>query len=134
MHHYWPNLGISVKSNNYISFFPISLLLIVSVTSLSFAQTLDERVNNLLNQMTLQEKILQLHHEGGFNTATNLRLGINGFVMADGPHGVREGNATSFPVGISMAATWDPELIYRVGIGMGKELPFSKSSPDQNRI
>jgi beta-glucosidase len=71
--------------------------------------------------MTLQEKILQLHQEGGFNTAENLRLGIPGFFMADGPHGVRDGLATAYPVGISMAATWDTDLINRVGISMGKE-------------
>ncbi len=71
--------------------------------------------------MTLQEKILQLHQEGGMNTADNLRLGIPGFYMSDGPHGVRNGLATAFPVGISMAATWDIDLINRVGISMGKE-------------
>lgn len=85
------------------------------------AQTLDERVNAIIAQMTLEEKIQQLHHEGGFNTADNLRLGVPGFFMADGPHGVRDGMATCFPVGISMAATWDPDLIYEVGLAMGKE-------------
>ncbi len=85
------------------------------------AQTLDERANSILVQMTLEEKIQQLHHEGGFNTADNTRLGIPGFFMADGPHGVRDGMATCFPVGIAMAATWDPDLISNVGLAMGKE-------------
>ncbi|GMU87591.1 MAG: hypothetical protein AMXMBFR48_28320 [Ignavibacteriales bacterium] len=85
------------------------------------AQTIEQRIDSLLNQMTLAEKILQLHKEGGMNTQDNLRLGIPGFVMADGPHGVRDGLATSFPVGIGMAATWDTELAYRVGEAMGKE-------------
>jgi beta-glucosidase len=96
-----------------------SLLLIIN--KYNFPQTLDDRVNSLIDQMTLQEKILQLHKEGGFNTADNIRLGIPGFVMADGPHGVRDSYATSFPVGISMAATWDRDLIYRVGFAMGEE-------------
>ena len=85
------------------------------------AQTLDERANAIIAQMTLEERIQQLHHEGGFNTADNIRLGVPGFFMADGPHGVRDGMATCFPVGISMAATWDPNLIYEVGLAMGKE-------------
>jgi beta-glucosidase len=85
------------------------------------SQTLEQKIDEILSQMTLEEKVLQLHPEGGFNTATNTRLNIPGFVMADGPHGVRDGMATSFPVGISMAATWDPDLIYRVGVAMGKE-------------
>ncbi len=98
---------------------PLLLLFITNQTI--FSQTLDDRINSIIDQMTLQEKILQLHAEGGFNTADNLRLGIPGFIMADGPHGVRDGLATSFPVGISMAATWDRDLIYEVGLAMGKE-------------
>ena len=85
------------------------------------AQTLDDRINDLLNQMTLEEKIEQLHKEGGFNTADNTRLGIPGFQMADGPHGVRDGSATCFPVGIAMAASWDVDLVNRIGHAMGKE-------------
>ena len=98
---------------------PFFLALILN--QYNFSQTLDDRINSIIEQMTLQEKILQLHKEGGFNTADNTRLGIPGFVMADGPHGVRDGLATSFPVGISMAATWDRNLIYQVGLAMGKE-------------
>lgn len=86
-----------------------------------FSQTIEQRIENLLNQMTTAEKILQLHKEGGMNTADNLRLSIPGFVMADGPHGVRDGFATSFPVGISMAATWDIELAEKIGKAMGEE-------------
>jgi beta-glucosidase len=87
----------------------------------TIAQTLDQRLELVIQSMTLEEKILQLHHEGGFNTADNQRLGLGGFIMADGPHGVRDGLATAFPVGITMAASWDTELIYRVGAGMGRE-------------
>lgn len=71
--------------------------------------------------MTMNEKILQLHQEGSFNTADNTRLKIPGFIMSDGPHGVRDGMATSFPVGIGMAAMWDVDVAYRIGIAMGKE-------------
>ncbi len=85
------------------------------------AQTLDQRVDSLLAKMTLDEKILQLHAEGGFNTADNMRLGIPGFQMYDGPHGVRYGNATSFPVSIGMAATWDEDVIREVGVALGQE-------------
>jgi beta-glucosidase len=71
--------------------------------------------------MTMDEKILQLHQESGFNTADNTRLGIPGFLMSDGPHGVRDGQATSFPVGIGMASMWDVGLAHRIGVAMGKE-------------
>lgn len=96
------------------------LLCGVEVAGVS-AQTLDERVDSILVKMTLDEKILQLHAQGGFNTADNTRLGIPGFQMYDGPHGVRYGNATSFPVSIGMAATWDVDIIRQVGVALGQE-------------
>ncbi len=96
------------------------LLCGVEVAGVS-AQTLDERVDSILVKMTLDEKILQLHAQGGFNTADNTRLGIPGFQMYDGPHGVRYGNATSFPVSIGMAATWDVDIIKQVGVALGQE-------------
>ncbi|GAB6281975.1 MAG: hypothetical protein STSR0008_07190 [Ignavibacterium sp.] len=71
--------------------------------------------------MTLEEKIKQLHKLDAMTTETNERLNISGFIMSDGPHGVRDGLATSFPVGIGMAATWDIELAQRVGIALGEE-------------
>jgi len=100
------------------------------ITTFFFTSTLvaqikvEARIDTLLNQMTTEEKILQLHQEGSFNTADNTRLGIPGFVMADGPHGVRDINgsyATSFPVGIGMASMWDVDLAQQIGVAMGKE-------------
>lgn len=85
------------------------------------AQTIEDRIDTLISTMTMEEKILQLHQEGSMNTANNIRLGIPGFLMDDGPHGVRDGMATSFPVGIGMASTWDIELARRIGEAMGKE-------------
>ncbi|MEK6650948.1 MAG: glycoside hydrolase family 3 N-terminal domain-containing protein, partial [Bacteroidota bacterium] len=97
------------------------ILPLVCCSATLFGQTIEDRITSILSSMTVEEKILQLHQEGWFNTADNARLGIPGFVMADGPHGVRDGLATSFPVGIGMAATWDVELAGRVGAGMGRE-------------
>ncbi|RKY52243.1 MAG: hypothetical protein DRP89_07995, partial [Candidatus Neomarinimicrobiota bacterium] len=85
------------------------------------SQSVEDRIDDIISQMTLEEKILQLHKEGAMNTAGNQRLDIPSFVMADGPHGVRDGMATSFPVGIGMAATWDINLAQRVGKALGEE-------------
>ncbi len=41
--------------------------------------------------------------------------------MADGPHGVRRGKATCFPGSLAQAASWDRDLIGRIGIALGKE-------------
>ena len=92
------------------------------------AQTIEEKITTLISRMTLQEKILQLaQNPDAFSTADNARLGIPGFTMADGPHGVRAGQATSFPVGIGMAAAFDRDLARRIGVAMGEEfLGFGK--------
>jgi hypothetical protein len=81
----------------------------------------EETIDWLIAQMTMTEKIDQLYGIDWMDTADNTRLGIPGFRMADGPHGLRGGKSTSFPVGIAMTATWDPELLERVGIAMGNE-------------
>ncbi len=100
----------------------LSIISGISITvGIASAQTLDERVDSILVKMTLDDKIIQLHAEGGFNTADNTALGIPGFQMYDGPHGVRYGMATSFPVSIGMAATWDVDIIRQVGVALGQE-------------
>ena len=88
---------------------------------------LEERVGRVLDQMTLEEKVEQMHGtqvlpiEGLYHTADNTRLGIPGFRMVDGPRGVRAGTATTFPVGMARGATWDRDLETRIGDAMGKE-------------
>jgi beta-glucosidase len=83
--------------------------------SLPTGWTSEETIDWLTEQMTMAEKIVQLHGIDWMDTADNTRLEIPGFRTADGPHGLRGGKATSFPVSIAMAATWDPELLERVG-------------------
>ena len=83
----------------------------------------------LLEQMTLEEKVSLLSGKNMWQTVPIQRLGISSLVMTDGPHGVRApadegrttGPATSFPTGASMAATWNPKLITRVGRALGEE-------------
>lgn len=88
---------------------------------------IDERIEHLLGQMTLGEKVEQMHglQLGAiadlFHTADNARLGIPGFRMVDGPRGVRAGSATCFPVGMARGATWDVALEERVGEAIGLE-------------
>ena len=70
--------------------------------------------------MTLDEEKMHLHDQGGFNTADDPALGYPGFQLYDGPHGVRYGMATSFPVSIGMATTWDVDIIRQVGVALGR--------------
>ena len=91
--------------------------------------TLESQIDELLTKLTLKEKCALLSGLDNWRTVPIPRLGIRSLVMTDGPHGVRstlEGGrtfspATSFPTGISMAASWNTDLIYRVGQALAEE-------------
>ncbi len=91
---------------------------------------LETRLDALLAQMTLAEKASLLAGKDIWHTTPIERLGIPSVVMTDGPHGVRAANpevgrqsgpATAFPSGISMAASWNTDLIERVGQALAEE-------------
>lgn len=88
------------------------------------AAAIERRVEHLLGQLTDDEKISLLAGDDfdGMSTIAIPRLGIPKLVMADGPQGVRAyGPACSFPSGIALAATWDPNLAFRYGEALGRE-------------
>ena len=80
-----------------------------------------ERVNDLLNRMTLDEKI-NLLGGTGFATKPIKRFGLPALKMSDGPLGVRWGKSTAFPAGIAMASSWDTSLVKKVGAAIGREV------------
>src|SRR5262249_18429070 len=106
-----------------------AVLLAVSVASLLFAQTpsstqsasaqtpsrdVDQRIERILRQMTLEEKIDMIGGENSFYIRGYERLGLPALKMADGPIGVRNyGPSTAYAGGIGLAASWDPELANR---------------------
>ena len=80
----------------------------------------DRQVEDWLSAMTLDEKIA-LVAGTGFDTVGVPRLHIPGLRMTDGPVGVRVGQATAFPAGTLLAATFDPALVERVGAAIARE-------------
>jgi beta-glucosidase len=102
-------------------FTKILLSLLFMIPCIVFSQTLEQKVDSIVARLTTQQKIDQLINNGFMTTPANTEMNIPGFVMADGPHGYRFGKATAFPVGISMTATWDKDLWYRIGRAMGEE-------------
>ena len=95
----------------------------------------EARVTDLLGRMTLDEKIALVHGDSKFTTAAIPRLGVPRRWMSDGPHGVREDIgpdtwdaagrtddfATWMPVGVNLAATWDPDMARAYGTVIGQE-------------
>ncbi len=75
-------------------------------------------ISKIISQMTLEEKAILLTGAASMNTAEISRLGIESVYMADGPHGIRtveERNCTSFPCLAMVGATWNKNLIYKMG-------------------
>src|SRR2546428_4765670 len=82
------------------------------------ARDTEDRVESILKQMTLEEKIDLLGGIDGFFIRGVPRIGVQRLKMADGPIGVRNfGPATTMAGGIAFAATWYPALARRVGTG-----------------
>lgn len=92
----------------------------------------DQRDEQVLQQMTLEEKIARTHGEMNPNHPFYMppltRFGIPALTMADGPSGVRVvdsnvngGRATAMPATIGLAATWDEALARRYGDLVGRE-------------
>ncbi len=98
----------------------------------------DKSIDDIINQMTLEEKIDMLHAKHMFVSAGVERLGIADIKYTDGPFGIREelqpdswspigwetDKATFFPTGSALAATWSPELAYSYGTGLAREARF----------
>ncbi|MBO5902950.1 MAG: glycoside hydrolase family 3 C-terminal domain-containing protein [Tidjanibacter sp.] len=94
----------------------------------------DKEINEIIAQMTLEEKVEMMHSKTIMSSEGVPRLGIQDIKYADGPFGVREevadgfrpkgwttDSATYFPTGSALAATWSPELAYDYGNGIGVE-------------
>jgi beta-glucosidase len=89
---------------------------------------MSEKMDDLLEQMTLQEKVSMLAGVSMWYTVAIERLGIPALKVTDGPNGARGGGnftggvkATCFPAEISLASTWNTELVERIGQALGQE-------------
>jgi len=96
---------------------------------------MEERIDSLLAEMTLAEKVAMCHADSKFTSGGVERLGIGKLHMSDGPHGVREevaadawmpagwdnDYATYLPVGVALASTWNESLAHLHGQVLGSE-------------
>ncbi len=110
-------------------------------------QPVEARVNDVLSQMTLEEKIRLVKGSGmgsaiGYGPKDGIpgavgtivpipRLGLPTLYLSDGPAGLRLSTfgkenknphyCTAFPIGSLLASTWNTELVHEVGLAMGNE-------------
>ncbi len=85
------------------------------------ATNTEARINQLIGQMTLAEKVAMCMGAGvgGPNLRGVPRLHVPDLVATDGPFGPHHG--TAFPAGVAFGATWNPELIEQAATVMGEE-------------
>lgn len=99
------------------------------------SKPLEERVEDALQRMTLEEKVGVLHAQSKFCSRGVQRLGIPELWTTDGPHGIRpevlwdeweqaawtNDSCVAFPALTVLAATWNPELAELYGRSLGEE-------------
>ena len=145
-------LSYSLSNNNLkmICMKRVSILLVcIWVTSFMDAQSdfpvyqddskpMEERIEDALHRMTLEEKVAMCHAQSKFSSAEVPRLGIPDNWATDGPHGIRaEGlwdkwdqaewtndSCIAFPALTCLAATWNPEMSLLYGKSIGEEARY----------
>lgn len=102
----------------------------------------EQRVEDALSRMTLEEKVAMTHAQSKFSSPGVPRLGIPEIWCTDGPHGIRSevlwdewdqagwtnDSCTAFPALTCLAATWNPELSYLYGKSIGEEARYRNKS------
>ena len=100
----------------------------------------EERVEDALSRMTLEEKAGMTTAQSKFSSRGVPRLGIPEVWHTDGPHGIRpevlwdewdqagwtNDSCTAFPALINLAATWDKEMSLLYGRSIGEEARYRK--------
>lgn len=89
---------------------------------------MEDKIEKLLSQMTVEEKVTMLAGSAMWYTTPVPRLGIPAIKVTDGPNGARGGGSFAggltsacFPVSTALAATWNTDLVGRIGQALGEE-------------
>ena len=105
---------------------------------LDTSRSIEERVEDALSRMTVEEKVAITHAQSKFSSAGVPRLGIPENWASDGPHGIRaevmwdewyganwtNDSCIAFPALTCLAASWNPEVSYLYGKSIGEEARY----------
>lgn len=82
----------------------------------------EDRAEDLLSRMTLEEKIDYIGGYNGFYIRGIERLGLPEIKLTDGPVGThKDGKSTAYPAGVLTAATWNRSLVHELGRQLGRD-------------
>ena len=104
-------------------------------TYLDETKPVEQRIEDALSRMTLDEKIAVIHAQSKFSSPGVKRLGFSDFWTDDGPHGVRpdvlwdeweqagqtNDSCVAFPALTCLAATWNPDMARLYGENLAEE-------------
>lgn len=120
----------------------LSLMAVPAVSQtpvyLDESRDIEERVEDALSRMTLEEKIAVIHAQSKFSSPGVKRLGIPDIWTTDGPHGVRpevlwdewdqagwtNDSCVAYPALTCLAATWNTDMAMLYGKSIGEEARF----------
>ncbi len=111
-------------------------------TYLDETKPVEQRIEDALSRMTLDEKIAVIHAQSKFSSPGVNRLGFPDLWTDDGPHGVRpdvlwdeweqagqtNDSCVAFPALSCLAATWNPEMARLYGENLGEEALYRGKS------
>ena len=106
------------------------------------SKPVEQRIEDALSRMTLDEKIAVIHAQSKFSSPGVKRLGFPDLWTDDGPHGVRpdvlwdewvqagqsNDSCVAFPALTCLAATWNPDMASIYGISLGEEALYRKKN------
>ena len=106
------------------------------------SKPVEQRIEDALSRMTLDEKIAVIHAQSKFSSPGIKRLGFPDFWTDDGPHGVRpdvlwdewvqagqtNDSCVAFPALTCLAATWNPSMARLYGESLGEEALYRGKS------
>ena len=104
------------------------------------SKPVEQRIEDALSRMTLEEKIAMIHAQSKFSAPGVARLGIPELWTADGPHGVRSevlwdewdqagwtnDSIIAYPALTALAATWNKNMSSLYGKSLGEEARYRK--------
>ncbi len=132
----WVNIFLTVievilintlhKQNRKMRYTPLALIFFLTLQGFQSCSVSERdnqeteiagKVENLLGQMTLEEKIAELTQDA----PANERLGIPMMRYSECLHGIWLDGATNYPQAIALGSTWDPELLRKMTTEIAKE-------------